>query len=206
MKKVMIVSPSRQYIVLMENAGWEIVTELVDADLVLFTGGSDVNPTLYGEKVHPQSMVDEQRDRDDLSVFYAAQIRQMPMSGICRGGQFLNVMNGGRMYQHVTGHALGHTHELVDTRSGQALQVSSTHHQMMIAGSRGEIRGTGGRLATRKEWMDGDKIVCDFDQEDDVEVVLYLGRRTLCFQPHPEFFPAEHECNQYFHELLTEIM
>lgn len=207
MKKVYIASPSFQYINMMEQAGWEITSILETADLVLFTGGADVNPELYDEAVHPQTGISRRRDSEDAIIFLDAKDLGLPMVGICRGGQFLNVMNGGKMYQHVTGHSIGGTHSLLDVRNGRILPVSSTHHQMMRAGPLGEVIGTGGNRTDGKEFMSDGEIVYDpaYD-EPDVEVVLYKGTRILCFQPHPEFFQPEHECVRYFHELLEEIL
>ena len=207
MKKVMIVSSSGQYSAMMTRAGWALVMNVEDADLVMFTGGADVNPALYGEEEHPKTFHQPPRDREDKKVWEQASQLGLPMVGICRGGQFLNVMNGGKMYQHVVGHANGGTHELVDTRSGEVLQVSSTHHQMMREGERGEVIAHGGNLCKTKEEMDSKGVLYTSGTvEKDVEVVLYKDTLTLCFQPHPEFFSPLHECPIYFHKLLKEIV
>jgi len=209
MKTVFIVNPSQSYMSMMKLAGWTLVDNVEDADLVMFTGGSDVSPDMYGEGEHPRTYSDSNRDAYDFSVYIEAKEASTPMVGICRGGQFLNVMNGGKLYQHVVGHAVGDTHELLDVRSGRTLPVSSTHHQMMRAGPLGDVVGVSlFNLTNGKEYMsDGGGVVEDaFDSEPDTEVVLYTLARCLCFQPHPEFFYPDHECVKYFHELLEEIL
>jgi len=66
---------------------------------VVFTGGADVSPFMYGEKKLSVTCNDEHRDEQEKLFF--ERYTKVPKVGICRGGQFLNVMNGGKMWQHV---------------------------------------------------------------------------------------------------------
>lgn len=208
MRLVYIANPSSEYAGMMRKAGWGLTHHVDQADLVMFTGGADVDPALYGEDLHPQSFISPVRDRDDKEVYDEAAALGIPMVGICRGGQFLNVMSGGSMYQHVDGHAIGSLHRLLDVRTGRILGVSSTHHQMMREGPRGEVLGVAQTFLTNgKAYMQDGKL-CKHkpNRDSDVEVVLYAETNILCFQPHPEFFESDHECVVYFHELLEEIV
>ena len=108
------------------------------------------------------------------------------MAGICRGGQFLNVMNGGSMHQHIEGHTQSH---YITLYSGREIPVSSTHHQMMIPGCDGIV----------KAWAD----ICT---QQDAEVIIYPTSNCLCFQPHPEFFSTEHPCQEYYFNVLSEVL
>jgi putative glutamine amidotransferase len=85
----------------------EGVLDLVDA--VILTGGAgDVDPALYGEEPHPETgPVQEKRDAYELAIARAAVGRGMPVLGICRGMQVLNVLYGGAIEQHLPD-ALGH--------------------------------------------------------------------------------------------------
>jgi putative glutamine amidotransferase len=90
------------------------VEETLDAlDAVVFTGGSDVDPELYGEDAHPETVgIHRLRDEAELALLSAALERDMPVLGICRGIQVLNVAMGGDLHQHVpelVGHE-GHKH------------------------------------------------------------------------------------------------
>lgn len=158
-------------------------------DLVMFTGGEDVNPALYGEAKHSRTHCNLERDKVEEIWFNAASRRGIPMVGICRGGQFLNVMNGGKMRQHVSGHATGQTH-ILHTGDGEEYIVSSTHHQMMLP-----YKDTGKLLG----WGE----ICLLDGEPDAEIIHYPTSGSLCFQPHPEFFPKGHECVELFMNLVT---
>jgi len=118
--------------------------ELPPVDGLLLPGGWDVDPALYGEpkdeKVGP---IDPELDETELRMFRQARQKELPVLGICRGQQVINVAMGGSLVQHLEGHEvrehgrshLAHTIE-VDPESelGQAarehkIRVNSFHHQ-----------------------------------------------------------------------------
>jgi len=76
---------------------------LARADAVIVTGGrADINPALYGEERHPRaSQPDPFRDAYDFAILRYAAERRMPVLGICRGEQIMNVFFGGSLHQHV---------------------------------------------------------------------------------------------------------
>jgi len=79
-------------------------TEMLDVvDGVILSGGADVDPAHYGEAaVHPQTYgVDPTRDHFELALIKEAFARDLPILGICRGIQTLNVSLGGTLHQHV---------------------------------------------------------------------------------------------------------
>ncbi|HZQ88940.1 MAG TPA: gamma-glutamyl-gamma-aminobutyrate hydrolase family protein [Gaiellaceae bacterium] len=84
----------------------EGIEETLDAlDAVVFTGGSDLDPEFYGEQAHPETVgVVRMRDEAELALLQAALERDMPVLGICRGIQVLNVGLGGDLEQHLEGH------------------------------------------------------------------------------------------------------
>lgn len=83
------------------------VLDLLDA-LILTGGAGDLDPALYGEDPHPETgPVQEERDAYELALVRAAVERRMPVLGICRGAQILNVAYGGGIEQHIPD-ALGH--------------------------------------------------------------------------------------------------
>lgn len=185
-----------------QQAGWELIDNPLQADMIQFTGGEDVTPELYGEGKHPYTGNSFKRDLFEAGYFAIAQRMGIPMSGICRGGQFLNVMSGGKMYQHVSAHATGKNHELIDINTGRAITVSSTHHQMMRVEYDGVLIATA-NLGGFKAYMLGDAAVMQRNKtEPDTEVVYYGSTKSLCFQAHPEFFDPGHECFEYYFELI----
>ena len=71
---------------------------------LLLSGGSDLDPTLYGARPAGSVRIRRERDRLDLSAWTVAMARRLPVLGICRGLQAINVFHGGRLTQHVDGH------------------------------------------------------------------------------------------------------
>src|SRR5689334_20764186 len=69
------------------------VEETLDVlDGIVFSGGSDLDPGMYGHEPHPETKgVVEERDRGELALLQAALERDMPVLAVCRGSQILNV-------------------------------------------------------------------------------------------------------------------
>jgi carbamoylphosphate synthase small subunit len=186
---------------------WSVVDNPDDAEYIQFTGGADVSPMLYGEPRHPRTGNNLRRDEEEAEVFFEYKDSKK-MLGICRGGQFLNVMNGGAMYQDVNNHAIGGTHAAVISDTGRIVQVTSTHHQMMIPNHDTGRVLVHANLATRKEDGYGLDVVTKLDWlANDTEVVFYfLESQSLCFQPHPEYVNPEHECQRLYFDLINQYM
>jgi putative glutamine amidotransferase len=139
----------RRYRDALERAGAAVVAvypgdELPDdIDGVLLSGGSDVDPARYGEANAASHEVDGQRDELEVALVQRGLDEDLPVLGICRGFQLLNVALGGRLVQHVAGHrpaeregVLQHHDVLVAPGSrlaaavgGGPLTVNSRHHQ-----------------------------------------------------------------------------
>lgn len=200
---VFIEDTSYAYEQLFIKAGFKIVNTPEIANLAVFTGGADVTASLYGDSQHPFTDNDVYRDAREATLFHYLKSRKVPMVGICRGGQFLNVMSGGRMYQHVSKHTMAH--EIIDARSGETLLVSSTHHQMMFPGEKAEVIAFS-NLGGSREWYDGSVFKREVS-ETDYEVLFYEETKSLCFQPHPEFSSEQYvRMQEYFFSLVNEFL
>lgn len=207
-KKVLIVGGGNAYAQMFERNGFTVTTVIADADLLCFTGGEDVYPPFYGQP-NVASGFSINRDLKEQEFYNYGKQWKLPMVGICRGGQFLNVMSGGSMYQDVNNHGIGGTHAALNLLDGATYQVTSTHHQMMRKGVKGEVLVTAA-LSTRRtygEYDDNFKPVSITEhglKEDDTECVIYRETRTLCFQPHPEYNAPS--CTELFFKLLNEVI
>ena len=132
-----------------DDAAAEAPDDLLDRlDALILAGGSDVDPGSYGARPHPETMGTwPERDRFELGVAHRALERELPVLGICRGMQMLNVAAGGTIAQHLPdllGHT-GHRHtpgtfgdhsvrlrpgSLAERAAGaERLEVKSHHHQ-----------------------------------------------------------------------------
>jgi putative glutamine amidotransferase len=74
-------------------------------DGLLLTGGADVDPSRYGSTVQGASGMEPDRDALEAAAFAAAEEKALPILGICRGLQALNVFLGGKLVQDIPGHA-----------------------------------------------------------------------------------------------------
>jgi gamma-glutamyl-gamma-aminobutyrate hydrolase PuuD len=82
--------------------GSSLPETLAVVDALVFTGGSDLDPSLYAAEAHPETGgVVRERDDFELELMRAALERDVPMLAICRGSQVLNVALGGDLEQHV---------------------------------------------------------------------------------------------------------
>jgi putative glutamine amidotransferase len=100
------------------------------AGLVL-TGGADIGPDLFGEASTGAMDVDSARDTLEQHAWHESQLRCVPVLGICRGLQAINVFSGGSLLQDVPDHAgtpygqgPAHTHDIEidpDSRLGRAV-------------------------------------------------------------------------------------
>ena len=105
--------------------------ETLDAlDGVIFSGGGDLDPELYGAEPHDETdMPRTERDAAELRLLEAALDRDMPVLAICRGSQLLNVARGGDLEQHLP-ETVGHEQHRHDPGS------FSDHDVKVAAGSR----------------------------------------------------------------------
>lgn len=91
-----------------------VVVRVLDGlDGLIVTGGRDLDPASYGQQPHPatdEAVADNRlRDAFEFALVRGAIRRGMPVLGICRGAQVLNVALGGTLHQHLPD-VLGHSH------------------------------------------------------------------------------------------------
>jgi putative glutamine amidotransferase len=164
------------------------VLDVIDG--LILAGGRDVDPSTYGAEQHEET--DEpcpERDVFEIALARRAMERDMPVLGICRGMQVMNVARGGTLVQHLP-HHLGHE----EHRRSIGTFEGNDHHVRLAEGSlaaraAGEIHhgtlshhhqgidrvGTGLRVTG---WADEDDLVEAFEDPD-------LGF-ALGVQWHPE--------------------
>ena len=139
-----------------------------DADLILdrvdglvVTGGGDIDPARYGQANTASVRIETSHDARDIALIQGAKMRRMPVLGICRGLQALNVAFGGTLTQHVLADANTshpphsdeaierneHRHvvefddgcRLADIYGVEERKVNSLHHQAVVAVGQGLV-------------------------------------------------------------------
>ena len=160
-------------------------------DGFIIGGGNDIDPAIYGGDVSASRNVDTLRDQFELSMLDLAAERSLPVLGICRGAQLLNVYAGGSLYSDLqdmrrhtsnTGTLLPRKHVTIEPESRLAAmlgadtsRVNSLHHQA--------VKTLGAGLVTSA--CDRDEIVQGIES---LSEPLRIG-----VQWHPEYMPQRRD-------------
>ncbi|KAA1431162.1 gamma-glutamyl-gamma-aminobutyrate hydrolase family protein [Mycolicibacter arupensis] len=170
----------------------EIAARVLDGvSALVITGGRDLDPEGYGQTPHVETdRPDTTRDSWEFALLAEAMRRGMPVLGICRGAQVLNVALGGTLHQHLpdvignSGHRAGNgvftpmpVRTVAGTRLaellGQTCQVQCYHHQA--------IADVGAKL-----------VVSARDDDGVIEAIELPGEEfVLAVQWHPEESPED---------------
>lgn len=214
--KVFLVKPDERKATAHENMfvsrGWERVESFKGADLVQFIGGEDISPNLYNHPTHPTTRTNERRDLTEQWFYDHCLKLGIPMAGICRGGQFLWVMNGGVLHQDVGNHTTPHS---IYKKDGELICIaSSTHHQQMARTISEEFNPTILAEAVQSTYRinyseETNKFLKASPRSDafadDIEAAVFKDTKCLCFQPHPEH-NGFNELQDYYFELIWNYL
>ena len=194
MKKVYVVGEAKHYANFIK--GVKLINDLENADIVIFTGGEDVDPSLYDAERHPLTYSNIERDLYEKSIFEKIKPNQLVVS-VCRGSQLMCVLNGGKLVQHVENHGLYHTHPIYFTELDMVYEITSTHHQMQYPYNLSYkdytlVAVSDGR---RSSIYEGDGINTDcIVVHGEPEIVIYHKEnmpRCIAIQGHPEYMRKE---------------
>ena len=108
-----------------------LVKSMEEADLVLFTGGEDVDPALYKQPQGKFTHISRDRDMEEYAEAQQAMKLNKPIWGTCRGIQLGCVLSGGMLVQHMN-HPHMHNLTMYD---GTTIQTNSLHHQLQHPGA-----------------------------------------------------------------------
>lgn len=110
-----------------------VAAVLQGVDALVITGGADLDPAQYGQHPHPDNDDPKPvRDEWELELVTGAMSLDMPVLGICRGAQVLNVARGGNLIQHVPEVVGNKAHEGEGDRFGH-VRIDTVPHSRVAA-------------------------------------------------------------------------
>lgn len=183
------------------------VPTMTKDDVLVFGGGTDINPVLYGAKksrhTHCHAWNQNSRDHHELDAYHQARREGAMMLGICRGSQFLAAVAGHALYQDVSGH--GNNHHIKAKPDTVDLSLFpeeslciSTHHQMVrkkdTSPNPMEVLYISSPTLTKAAVITDDEIVIPKEDPDFEEIEIYTvpNLKILGIQGHPEYAPNSH--------------
>lgn len=187
--------------------------DIYTCDGLVLTGGVDVIPSLYGgAESYPHQPAEFLPERDDFEkrLYEYSQQQQLPVLGICRGLQYINILEGGKVYEDI-GEAANKIHKKdtsdkihgVNIRKDTLLyeatglekgQVNSAHHQGIHPASLGKNIMVSATSDTSDEIIEG------------IEFKDKTGKGfMLCVQWHPERMPGK-ESNPLSQQIKTTFL
>lgn len=189
-----------------KNNGFDVVVlpqfdpkeDKPNIDLIAFSGGIDVSPSLYGASYHPETDT-HQLSRDTSDAAYLKHYDEIPKVGVCRGAQFLCVKAGGRLYQHISQGDHSKPHKVVDHATGRYIGVTSVHHQACQIKDEWTLLAT----ATHPSMVEGASRFVSHASFYVPEAFYIPESDALCVQFHPEY--GVEECETYFLELMMRV-
>ena len=156
-------------------------------DGILLPGGADVDPAHYGADPLEGHPIEPERDELELALLELADVEGLPVAGICRGLQLLNVHGGGTLHQDVPEHShfdkspnspIHHVEFAADSACarlyGRPIEVNSLHHQTIDRVADGfRVTGT--------------------SEDGTIEAIEALDRPWIAVQWHPEMMDDGHD-------------
>ena len=176
-----------------------------DYKLILFTGGADISPELYND-TSPLGYCSYNKNADtiDIDVYTIARKYNIKMTGICRGSQFINVMNGGRMMHHITNHGTSDGHMFMSEALMKPIKVNTLHHQMSIIGPKGFVIGWCPEKRSNK-YIGRNDIEEKWDKPE-VEAILYPESLCCGVQYHPEMMEKDSDGYSFYYKMIANFL
>ena len=169
-------------------------------DAVIITGGGDIDPEQFGQQHHEKTNeIDAERDAFELAIVHRAIERDMPLLGICRGLQMLNVALGGTLHQDIADLVENaQQHKQQDEKIGpndvsQTVTLSDGDHPLRSVATDATIEVNSFHHQCIGELAPSLKVMAR--TEDDVIEAVYNPNMTfgMAVQWHPELLAHKHD-------------
>jgi hypothetical protein len=190
---------------------WQNISKdgIEGCDAVIFWGGTDIHPELYGAKRNYMSQAPmlgpSRRDVFEMKAMQWCRVNNIPMIGVCRGAQLMCAFAGGSLAQHVTGHRVNH---MISTLNDGDMMATSEHHQMMnISGTDGVLLAWSKERRSTMYQGEDSKDILSMREAPEAEIVYFPSIKGLAIQGHPEWCsdplePFVQLCNKYVIQYL----
>ncbi len=194
-----VLSPTR---ILAENVGAAL--DLLDG--LILAGGTDIDPARYGQDPHPKlGNLEPTRDHTELALAAAALERDLPVLGICRGMELLNVAAGGTLTQHLP-EILGHDAHL------RTVGIFESHRvEIVAATATARIAGGSSRVVKSHHHQAVDQLgtgvtVTAWDADHQVVEAIELTCSSLAIgvQWHPEEDVGSNLIERFIAEIASQ--
>ncbi|KAJ9633514.1 uncharacterized protein PV06_06186 [Exophiala oligosperma] len=190
--------------------GQKDITLGSEVDSVVLAGGASVHPGRYGQEFDPsiKRSVDEARDRLEFSVLEIARRRNLPVLGICRGLQVINVFFGGTLHQNLAGAkmCIAGAHRPDEARNHLAHTVTPTEGRLKAVLGAHPIRVNSIHRQGVAILGDGLHITARAD-DGVVEGVETGDGQIVAVQWHPEELVGTHpHADAIFTDLIGRVM
>lgn len=175
-------------------------------DGLILAGGTDIDPARYGQQPHPKlGRVDPLRDASELSLAKAALDRDLPVLGICRGMELLNVAAGGTLIQHLPD-TLGHDDHLrsVGTFEVHPVEVAEGTTTARIVGGSSCAVMSHHHQAVHKLGAQITATAWDSDRQVIEAIELTGSRLAVGVQWHPEEDPNSNLIERFITEIASQ--
>lgn len=174
-------------------------------DGILFTGGGDIDPARYAPTAAPEvGALDPERDTYELALAQAALMRGLPVFGICRGAQVLNVALGGTLVQHLP-EVTSLEHRAKDQWAEAVHTVRVLGASRLAAVVEKEIVGVNSLHHQAVGVLGAGLVASGWAEDGTIEAIEGTGAtRLLGVQWHPELLVAEASHSALFDWLVEE--
>ncbi|GAA3725435.1 putative glutamine amidotransferase [Spinactinospora alkalitolerans] len=208
-------TPSEPYERVVERAGARPLVRVPDgtplelpegtAGLIL-AGGASVEPARYGSGIEPgvTPTMDPPRDELEWSMLDQALERGLPVLGICRGLQVVNVYYGGSLYQELAHTSYRGSHRPAEDRDHLAHSVRACSGRLFELFGPGEAWVNSIHRQAVKRLGD-DLIVTAIANDGVIEGIETVDRQVIAVQWHPEELPDDVLSKALFADLLERI-
>ena len=165
--------------------------EILDrVDAVMLGGGADLDPGSYGAERHPETIgCVPERDAFEIALARRALERDLPVLGICRGMQLINVARGGTLHQHLPD-VVGHDHHrrVLGTFDGNDHDVRLEPGSLAARAAREELHATKSHHHQAVDRVGDGLVVTGWAEIDELPEAIELpgNRFALGVQWHPE--------------------